>query len=74
MMTRKVTTRISLDSSNSLGLGVLITCCGKRQPIHRYELEPGQWWECIECEKPLVLRNMEGDLYFIGEKVFHETS
>lgn len=63
-----VTHKVLLDGDNSLGYGHLLLCCGKRQQVHIDELQPGHWWECAICEKPLMLRTELG-FFAVGENV-----
>lgn len=60
--------RLYLDENNSVGFGSMIYHCGKYQPINYHALEPGEWWECVNCHKPLVLVT-EAGWFVIGEKI-----
>lgn len=60
---------ISLDVDKSLGYGNLLYCCKKYQPVHVDELEPNDHWDCLYCNKPLLLKSSAGELFLIGECV-----
>jgi len=60
--------KVSLDSDKSLGFGALIQHCGKLQPINYHAIEPGEWWECVECRQPIVLVTESG-WYVVGDKL-----
>lgn len=67
-MSRLVTRKVELDSNKSLGYGYLLYCCGKHQPVNINEMESGNWWECVSCYKPLLLKRDEG-FFEIGNNV-----
>lgn len=60
--------KILLDDDKSLGFGVLINHCNKLQPINYHSVEPGEWWECAVCNKPIVLVTQQG-WYEVGNKI-----
>jgi hypothetical protein len=64
----KTTKRVSLNADVSIGYGYLLHCCNKHQPVHINEMDIGDRWECVECEKPLLLRTQLG-FYVVGANI-----
>lgn len=63
------TKRLSLTPSMSTGYGYLINHCGKRQQVNIDHLKDnGDYWCCVDCEKPLVIR-LDDCIYYIGENI-----
>lgn len=60
--------KVSLTPQMSTGYGHLLNCCGKRQPVHIDNMEDGDVWECVKCQKPLMLKH-EGQHYMIGQNI-----
>lgn len=63
-----ITKRVLLDAEKSLGYGYLLTHCAKHQQINVNVLQDGDYWHCVECQKPLLI-NLDGQFYLIGENV-----
>jgi hypothetical protein len=63
-----ITKRVSLSADKSMGYGHLVMCCGKRQPVHIDQLNSGDWWSCMYCEKPLIIR-IEDTWYIVGDNI-----
>lgn len=66
MSQRKV--KVSLTPKMSLGLGHLLRCCGKLQPVKEDSLDVYDYWKCVDCGEPLLLRVEEG-YFLIGQNV-----
>jgi hypothetical protein len=64
----KMTIKVSLDAEKSLGFGVTIQHCGKYQLINCDMMQPGQWWECSECEQPILLVTESG-WFEVGNRI-----
>lgn len=60
--------RVRLDDDKSLGFGTLIKHCGVAQQVNYHAMEPGNWWECAKCNKPVLLVTETG-WYEVGNKL-----
>lgn len=60
--------KISLTPELSQGYGHLLYCCGKYQPVVDGALQENEIWNCVDCEKPILLRYGD-EYYLVGQNV-----
>lgn len=62
------TVKVKLD--NYQDWATRIRCCGKDKWFNSSEMEPGNMWECGDCNKLILVVSQDGVPYYVGDPVF----
>lgn len=67
---RQVKVKVKLEGDLYQDWATRIQCCGKDKWFNSNDMEPGNMWNCVDCDRLLMVVSYEGVPYYVGEPVF----